>query len=118
VSRPATITAVEHEFTPASTTVVMALTVPVEYEVHRLAKPERVYIDFHNTRLPPQLNGANFPVNKPCLRKYRLASRARQVARIAFETGTACDYWAQLTVRPSIGLVLILRRLSHPTPDL
>lgn len=109
---PAMITAVQPEFTPASASVVIALTAPVEYEVHRLAKPERVYIDFHETRLPPWLKGGTVVVSKPCLLKYRLAARAGQMARIAFETGTTCDYSARLTAAPSTNLILLLRPIA------
>jgi hypothetical protein len=106
---------VEHAFTPAFATVAITLTSPVAYEVHRIDKPERVYIDFHSTRLPPQLNGATFSVGKPCLRKYRLASHAGQVARIAFETGAACDYSARVTAGASTRLILLLRAI-RPQP--
>ena len=106
---PATITAVQHEFVAASTTVVITLTAPVKYEAHRLTNPERIYVDFHNTRLVPRTNGGNFFVGKPCLRQYRMGSRPGQIARVAFETGTACEFSAKLTGAPSVSLVLLLR---------
>lgn len=111
---PASITAVRTDFEPASAAVVISLTQPVQYEVHRLASPERVYIDFHNARLLPQLQGRSVGEGKPCLRKYRLAPRARQTVRIAFETSTACSYSAELTAAPSISLVLRLRPIPSP----
>lgn len=113
--RPAALTAVQPEFTPASTRVLIALTAPVDYEVHRLARPERVYIDFHNTRLAPQSKAGKFIFGKPCLLKYRLAARAPRTVRIAFETGTACDYSTRLTIAPSPSLLLLLRPAPSTT---
>lgn len=114
-ARPAVLTAVQPEFTPASTRVLIALTAPVDYEVHRLAKPERVYIDFRNVRLALPSKAGNFIVGKPCLLKYRLAARAPRTVRIAFETGTACDYSARLTIAPSPSLLLLLRPAPSTT---
>ena len=112
---PAALTAVQPEFTSASASVAIALTAPVDYEVHRLANPERLYIDFHNARLAPELNGRNVIVRKPCLLKYRLVARAPRIVRIAFETGTACSYSARLTAAPSTGLVLLLQAAPPAT---
>lgn len=106
---PATITAVQHEFTAASTTAMIVLTSSVDYEVRRLTAPERVYIDFHNARLVPRMEGRNFIVGKPCLRQYRLGSHPGQTARVTFETGAGCEFSAQLTGAPFIKLVLLLR---------
>ena len=109
---PATITAVQHQAAPAAVSVVIFLTAPAEYEIHRLTRPARVYIDFHNTRLSPRLKGEDLGAGKPCLRKYRVAPRAPRIARIAFETGPACDYSAELTAATPARLVLLLRPVA------
>lgn len=114
-AKAATITAVEPEFTPGSARVAIALTAPVEYEVHRLARPERVYIDFHNAGLAPQTKAGSFIIGTPCLLKYRLAARAPLTVRIAFETDKACDYSTRLTSAPSPRLVLVLRPAPSTT---
>lgn len=109
---PAMITALQHQAAPAAVSVVIFLTAPAEYEIHRLTRPARVYIDFHNTRLSPRLKGEDLGAGKPCLRKYRVAPRAPRIARIAFETGPACDYSAELTAATPARLVLLLRPVA------
>jgi putative methionine-R-sulfoxide reductase with GAF domain len=104
------VTGIEHSFSGESSTVVFKLDNPVQYEVHRLAGPERIYFDLHNTELVPDLAGKSIKVGDALLDRIRVAQLAVGTTRIVLQTKVPSDFSARIEPSP-YRLVVELRKI-------
>jgi putative methionine-R-sulfoxide reductase with GAF domain len=67
------VTGVRHWSSADASTVVLDLEDQVQYEAHRLAGPDRIYFDLHDTRLVPDLVGKPIDVGDALLSRIRVS---------------------------------------------
>lgn len=107
-THPTVLTNIRYWSSPTSTTVAIDLDEPVQYEMHRLAAPDRIYLDLRTTQLAPPLSGRRFRVQDARLRTIRVAEHEAHRTRITLETNRLCDF--SVTPRPnSHGFLIELR---------
>jgi hypothetical protein len=94
------ITGIQHWSSTGSSTVVLNLEDQVQYEVHRLANPDRIYVDLHNTQLASQLAGKSIEVGDAVLKRIRVAQPVIGVTRIVLETKPNTDFSVSLEPNP------------------
>jgi N-acetylmuramoyl-L-alanine amidase len=80
--------------------VVLNLEDPVPYEAHRLANPDRIYFDLHDTQLASQLAGKSFNVEDAVLKRIRVAQPVIGVTRIVLETKARSNFSVSLEPNP------------------
>jgi len=110
------LTAVRHWVAGDSTTVAIDLQDQVQYEVHRLSSPQRIYFDFHDTVLAPGLNGTSIDVVNDLLSRIRVAQAAAGVARVVLDTRNASNFTVGLEPNPYRLIVEIRRGRSEQPP--
>jgi N-acetylmuramoyl-L-alanine amidase len=88
----------------------------VQYEVHRLSSPERIYFDLHDTVLAPGLNGTSIDVVNDLLSRIRVAQAAAGVARVVLDTRNASNFTVGLEPNPYRLIIEIRRGRSEPPP--
>jgi hypothetical protein len=69
------ITGIRHWSSADSSTVVLDLEDQVQYEAHRLANPDRIYFDLHDTSLAPEIEGKAIDIGDRCWRGFAWRSR-------------------------------------------
>ena len=94
------VTGIQHSFSGESSTVVFELDHPVQYEVHRLANPARIYFDLHDTELGPALAEKSINVGDALLKRIRVAQLAVGTARIVLETKVLSDFSVRIEPNP------------------
>ena len=94
------VTGVRHWESGDSTTVAIDLQDQVQYEVHRLSDPERIYFDLHDTVLAAGLSGKTIEVGDPLLVRIRIAQPVPGVSRIVLETKDASNFSVSLEQNP------------------
>src|SRR5438132_2708650 len=72
----------------------------VQYEVHRLSAPERIYFDLHDTVLDPSLAGKTIEVGDALLLRIRVAQPVPGVSRIVLETKDVSTFSVSLETNP------------------
>src|SRR6202041_3309768 len=80
------ITGIRHWSSADSSTVVLDLEDQVQYEAHRLANPDRVYFDLHDTALAADLEAKTIEVGDPLLARVRVAQPSPGLTRVVLET--------------------------------
>lgn len=96
------VTGVRHWESNGSTTVVIDLQDQVQYEVHRLTSPERIYFDLHDTVLSPELaRGKTIEIGNSQLVRIRIAQPVPGVSRIVLETRDVSNFSISLESNPS-----------------
>ena len=99
-SKPARITGIRHWSSADSTTVVLDLEDQVQYEAHRLAKPDRIYFDLHDTSLVPELEGKSIDIGDALLARARVAQPVPGLTRLVLETKGNSNYSVSLEPNP------------------
>jgi N-acetylmuramoyl-L-alanine amidase len=99
-SKPARITAVRHWSSVDSSTVVLDLEDQVQYEAHRLANPDRIYFDLHDTSLVPELEGKSIDIGDALLARARVAQPVSGLTRLVLETKGNSNYSVSLEPNP------------------
>ena len=94
------VTEVRHWESNDSTTVVIDLQDQVQYEVHRLSAPERIYFDLHDTVLDPSLSGKTIEVGDALLLRIRAAQPVPGVSRVVLETKDVSTFSVSLEANP------------------
>jgi N-acetylmuramoyl-L-alanine amidase len=94
------VTGVRHWESNDSTTVVIDLQDQVQYEVHRLSSPERIYFDLHDTALDPSLSGNTIEVGDALLLRIRVAQPVPGVSRVVLETKDVSTFSVSLEANP------------------
>jgi len=119
-SRPATpeeagvlpqVTGIRHWASAESSTVVIDIQDQVQYEAHRLPRPERIYFDLHDTTLATSLSNRIIAVNDALLQRVRVAQPIAGVTRVVLETNGASDFSVSLEPNP-YRLVIEVRKLG------
>ncbi len=110
------VTGIRHWSSGESSSVVIDLQDQIQYEAHRLPKPERIYFDLHDTRLAAALSNLIIPVNDALLQRIRVAQPLAGVTRVVLETNGATDFSVSLEPNP-YRLVVEIRKLgTKPRP--
>jgi N-acetylmuramoyl-L-alanine amidase/putative methionine-R-sulfoxide reductase with GAF domain len=112
------LTGVRHWEAGDSTTVAIDLQDQVQYEVHRLSSPERIYFDLHDTVLAPGLNGTSIDVSNDLLVRIRIAQPVAGVARVVLDTKNVSNFSVGLEPNPYRLIIEIRRKLSEPKSGL
>jgi N-acetylmuramoyl-L-alanine amidase len=98
--KPTRITGIRHWSAADSSTVVIDLEDQVQYEAHRLANPDRIYFDLHDTSLAPELEGKTIEIGDGLLARVRVAHPASGMTRVVLETKGNSNYSVSLEPNP------------------
>jgi len=105
------VTGIRHWSSADSSTVVLDLQDQVQYEAHRLAGPDRIYFDLHETALAPDLVGKTIDVNDGLLTRIRAAQPVPGITRVVLETKGSPNFSVSLEPNP-YRLVVELRKVG------
>jgi len=105
------VTGIQHWSSADSSTVVFNLEDQARYEAHRLANPDRIYFDLHNTRLASNLAWKSIEVGDALLQRIRVAQPVTGITRIVLETKGKADFSVSLEPNPC-RLVVELRKVG------
>jgi N-acetylmuramoyl-L-alanine amidase len=105
------VTGIRHWSSADSSTVVLDLQDQVQYEAHRLAGPDRIYFDLHDTVLAPELAGKIVEVGDALLTRIRVAQPVAGMTRVVLETKGNSTFSVSLEPNP-YRLVVEIRRLG------
>jgi N-acetylmuramoyl-L-alanine amidase len=105
------VTGIRHWSSADSSTVVLDLQDQVQYEAHRLARPDRIYFDLHDTALSPDLTGKIIDVGDALLTRIRVAQPVPGMTRVVLETKGNPNFSVSLEPNP-YRLVVEVRRLG------
>ncbi|MBV9574045.1 MAG: GAF domain-containing protein, partial [Acidobacteriales bacterium] len=94
------VTGIRHWSSPESSTVVIDLEDQVQYEAHRLASPERIYFDLHDTALSPGWFGKTIEIGDSLLLKIRVAQPVKGITRVVLDTRNAPTFSVSLEPNP------------------
>ena len=94
------VTGVRHWSSDMGSTVVIDMQDQVPYEVHRLASPERIYFDLHDTVLPPELAGKTMDVGDFSLTRVRVAQPVAGVTRVVLDTRGGSNFSVSMESNP------------------
>jgi N-acetylmuramoyl-L-alanine amidase/putative methionine-R-sulfoxide reductase with GAF domain len=108
------ITGIRHWSAAESSTVVLDLGDQVQYEAHRLANPDRIYFDLHDTSLSPEIEGKTIEIGDSLLSRVRVAQPASGLTRVVLETKGNSDYSVSLEPNP-YRLVVQVRKIGAGT---
>ena len=84
---------VRYQSGASSTRVTVDIDGRVQYEINRLANPDRIYLDFRRVKLDRGLWSKRFQVTDSALRAIRIAEHEGNVTRLTLETKHFCDYF-------------------------
>jgi N-acetylmuramoyl-L-alanine amidase/putative methionine-R-sulfoxide reductase with GAF domain len=105
------ITGIRHWSSADSSTVVLDLEDQVQYEAHRLANPDRIYFDLHDTSLAQGIEGKTIEIGDPLLARVRVAQPSPGLTRVVLETKGNSNYSVSLEPNP-YRLVVQVRKLG------
>ena len=110
------VTGVRHWESGDSATVAIDLQDQVQYEVHRLTSPERIYFDLHDAVLAPGLNGTSIEIGNDLLARIRVAEPVAGVARVVLDTKNVSNFSVGLEPNPYRLIIEIRHSSSGQTP--
>ncbi len=99
-ARPTRITGIRHWSSADSSTVVLDLEDQVQYEAHRLANPDRIYFDLHDTALAPELENKSIDIGDTLLARVRVAQPVSGLTRLVLQTKGDSNYSVSLEPNP------------------
>ena len=105
------ITGIRQWSSADSSTVVLDLEDQVQYEAHRLAGPDRIYFDLHDTSLAPEVAGRIIEVGDALLARVRVAQPVSGLTRVVLETRGNSNFSVSLEPNP-YRLVVQVRKLG------
>jgi len=105
------VTGIQHWSLADSSTVVLNLEDQVQYEAHRLANPDRIYFDLHDTQLASNLASKSIEVGDALLKRIRVAQPVTGMTRIVLETKANTDFSVSLEPNP-YRLVVEVRKVG------
>jgi N-acetylmuramoyl-L-alanine amidase/putative methionine-R-sulfoxide reductase with GAF domain len=94
------ITGIRHWSSADASTVVLDLEDQIQYEAHRLASPDRIYFDLHDTSLGREFEGKTVEVGDALLAKVRVAQPTAGLTRVVLETRGNSTYSVSLEPNP------------------
>jgi N-acetylmuramoyl-L-alanine amidase/putative methionine-R-sulfoxide reductase with GAF domain len=95
-----TVTGLRHWSSQDSSTIVVDLQKPVQYEAHRISDPDRIYFDLDDTSLAESLNSKVIEINDGFVQRARVAQPTKGVTRVVLETKSKPDYSVSLKQNP------------------
>ncbi|HET7209457.1 MAG TPA: N-acetylmuramoyl-L-alanine amidase [Terriglobales bacterium] len=110
------VSGVRHWESGDSTTVVIDLQDQVQYEVHRLSSPERIYFDLHDTVLASGISGKTIDVGDTLLGRIRVAQPMPGVSRVVLETKNVSNFSVSLEPNPYRLVIEIRSSSSNQQP--
>ena len=110
-----TVTGIRHWSSQDSSTVVVDLQKPVQYEAHRINDPDRIYFDLDDTSLVASLNSKIIDINDGFVQRVRVAQPTKGVTRVVLETKNTPDFSVSLEQNP-YRLVVEIRKAGTQTP--
>jgi N-acetylmuramoyl-L-alanine amidase/putative methionine-R-sulfoxide reductase with GAF domain len=108
------VTGIRHWSSADASTVVLDLEDQVQYEAHRLAGPDRIYFDLHDTRLTPELASKPIDVGDTLLSRIRVAQPVSGMTRMVLETKPNTNFSVSLESNPYRLLVEVRKVGSTP----
>jgi N-acetylmuramoyl-L-alanine amidase/putative methionine-R-sulfoxide reductase with GAF domain len=105
------ITGIRHWSSADSSTVVLDLEDQVQYEAHRLASPDRIYFDLHDTALAPEIEGKPIDVGDALLSRVRVSQPVSGMTRVVLETKGKPNFSVSLEPNP-YRLVVQVRKIG------
>jgi hypothetical protein len=112
------VTEIRYWSSADSSTVVLNLEDQVQYKAHRLANPDRVYFDLHDTQLASSLSWKSIEVDDALLKSIRLAQPFTGVTRIVLETKAHADFSVSLEPNPYRLVVQVRKAAVGPKSGL
>jgi hypothetical protein len=106
------VTGIQHWSSAGSSTLVFNLENQVQYEAHRLANPDRIYFDLHDTQLASNLAGKSIEVGNAVLKRIRAAQPVTGTTRIVLETKANTDFSVSFEPNP-YRLVVEVRKVGR-----
>jgi N-acetylmuramoyl-L-alanine amidase/putative methionine-R-sulfoxide reductase with GAF domain len=94
------VTGIRHWSSADSSTVVLDLEDQVQYEAHRLANPDRIYFDLHDTSLAPDLQAKTIEIGDGLLARVRVAQPLPGLTRVVLETKGNSNFSVSLEPNP------------------
>jgi len=94
------VTGIQHWSSADSSTVVLNLEDQVQYEAHRLANPDRIYFDLHDTQLASNLGWKSIEVGDALVKRIRVAQPVTGITRLVLETKARTDFSVSLEPNP------------------
>jgi N-acetylmuramoyl-L-alanine amidase/putative methionine-R-sulfoxide reductase with GAF domain len=114
LSKLTRVNGIRHWSAADSSTVVLDLEDQVQYEAHRLANPDRIYFDLHDTSLAPDVEGKTIEIGDALLARVRVAQPVAGLTRVVLETKGNSNYSVSLEPNP-YRLVVQVRKLGAGT---
>jgi N-acetylmuramoyl-L-alanine amidase/putative methionine-R-sulfoxide reductase with GAF domain len=105
------ITGIRHWSSADASTVVLDLEDQVQYEAHRLAGPDRIYFDLHDTQLASELGGKSIEVGDALLNRVRVAQPVNGLTRVVLETRGSSNFSVSLDPNP-YRLIVEVRKIG------
>jgi hypothetical protein len=105
------VTGIRHWSSSDSSTVVLDLQDQVQYEAHRLNKPDRIYFDLRDTELASELSGKSIDVGDGLLARIRVAQPEPGMTRVVLETKGGSNFSVSLEPNP-YRLVVQVRKIG------
>lgn len=108
------VTGIQHWSSADSSKVVVTLEDNVRYETHRLANPDRIYFDLHDTQLASNLAWKSIEVGDALLQRIRVAQPVTGMTRIVLETKGNTDFSVSLEPNPYRLVVEVRKAGARP----
>jgi N-acetylmuramoyl-L-alanine amidase/putative methionine-R-sulfoxide reductase with GAF domain len=112
------ITGIRHWSSDDSSTVVLDLEDQVQYEAHRLASPDRIYFDLHDTLLAPEMEGKGIDVGDALLTRVRVSQPVSGMTRVVLETKGKPSFSVSLEPNPYRLVVQVRKVGAEPKAQL
>jgi N-acetylmuramoyl-L-alanine amidase/putative methionine-R-sulfoxide reductase with GAF domain len=110
------VTGIRHWSSATSSTVVLDLEDQVQYEAHRLANPDRIFFDLHDTRLAADLTNKSIEVGDTLLNRIRVAQPLAGTTRVVLYTKSNSNFSVSLEPNP-YRLVVEVRKTGADSKD-
>jgi N-acetylmuramoyl-L-alanine amidase/putative methionine-R-sulfoxide reductase with GAF domain len=108
------ISGIRHWSSDDSSTVVLDLEDQVQYEAHRLASPDRIYFDLHDTSLASELEGKAIDVGDALLVRIRVSQPVSGMTRVVLETKGKPGFSVSLEPNPYRLVVQVQKPGAEP----
>jgi N-acetylmuramoyl-L-alanine amidase/putative methionine-R-sulfoxide reductase with GAF domain len=108
------ITGIRHWSSADSSTVVLDLEDQVQYEAHRLAAPDRIYFDLHDTAVAPDIEGKAIDIGDPLLVRVRVSQPVSGMTRVVLETKGKPTFSVSLEPNPYRLVVQVRKAAADP----
>ena len=105
------VTGIRHWSSADSSTIVLDLEDQIQYEAHRLSRPDRIYFDLRDTRLAPELLGKSIEIGDSFVDRIRMAQPVAGMTRVVLETRANSTFSVSLEPNP-YRLVVEIRKMG------